>query len=80
MSASDFPFKFVSLVSFRSARLAGVASELVIDSGHSVHTDPRAIQEVRRILLEHAAACRRRRIATRAAPEPGHSPFRMPSA
>jgi pimeloyl-ACP methyl ester carboxylesterase len=43
------------VVRFRSAQLEGVASELVIDSGHSVHTNPQAIQEVRRILLEHAA-------------------------
>ena len=44
------------VVLFRSAQLEGVESELVVDDGHSVHTNPQAIQEVRRILLEHAAA------------------------
>jgi pimeloyl-ACP methyl ester carboxylesterase len=63
------------VVRFRSARLEGVESELVIDAGHSVHTDPQAIQELRRILLVHAAApasadsrrVSRRRRATRRA-------------
>lgn len=42
------------LVRLQSARLEGVETELVVDSGHSVHTHPQAIQELRRILLEHA--------------------------
>jgi hypothetical protein len=43
------------VVRFESAHLDGVASELVIPrSGHSVQSNPIAIEEVRRILLEHA--------------------------
>ena len=43
------------VVRFRSAQLDGVESELIVDSDHAVHTRPQAIQELRRILLEHAA-------------------------
>jgi pimeloyl-ACP methyl ester carboxylesterase len=39
------------VVSYRSAHLDGVASELVIHAGHSVQSDPNAVAEVRRILL-----------------------------
>ena len=48
------------VVTFRNARIDGAESELVIPfSGHSVQGHPLAIEEVRRILLEHAAAvCR----------------------
>jgi hypothetical protein len=43
------------VVTYRSARLDGAESELVIPfSGHSVQGHPVAIEEVRRILLEHA--------------------------
>jgi pimeloyl-ACP methyl ester carboxylesterase len=42
------------VVRFRSARLEGVASELVVRSGHSVQERQEAIQELRRILLLHA--------------------------
>lgn len=42
------------VVSFRSASIDGVDSELVVRSGHGVHETQPAIQEVRRILLEHA--------------------------
>jgi pimeloyl-ACP methyl ester carboxylesterase len=45
------------VVAFSSARLDGVESELVIPfAGHSVQGHPLAIEEVRRILLEHARA------------------------
>ena len=44
------------VVSYESAHLDGVASELVIRAGHSVQSDPRAVAEVRRILLLHLAA------------------------
>jgi pimeloyl-ACP methyl ester carboxylesterase len=45
------------VVTYRSARIDGVESELVIPfAGHSVQGHPLAIEEVRRILLEHAAA------------------------
>jgi len=44
------------VVTYESARIDGVESELVIPfSGHSVQGHPLAIEEVRRILLEHAA-------------------------
>jgi hypothetical protein len=44
------------VVKYPSAHLDGVASELVVrHSGHSVQEQPLAIQEVRRILLEHAS-------------------------
>jgi pimeloyl-ACP methyl ester carboxylesterase len=45
------------VVTYRSAHIDGVESELVIPfSGHSVQGHPLATAEVRRILLEHAAA------------------------
>ncbi len=45
------------VVTFQSASIDGVESELVIPfSGHSVQGHPLAIEEVRRILLEHAMA------------------------
>jgi hypothetical protein len=40
-------------VSYRSAHIDEAASELIVESGHSVHTHPDAIEEIRRILLEH---------------------------
>jgi hypothetical protein len=36
------------------AHIDGVASEKVVRSGHSVHGNPETIQEVKRILFEHA--------------------------
>jgi pimeloyl-ACP methyl ester carboxylesterase len=45
------------VVTYRSASIDGVESELVIPfSGHSVQGNPLAIEEVRRILLAHADA------------------------
>jgi hypothetical protein len=45
------------VVTLESARIDGVESELVIPfAGHSVQGNPVTIEEVRRILLEHAAA------------------------
>jgi pimeloyl-ACP methyl ester carboxylesterase len=43
------------VVEYRSARIDEAVSELVVRSGHSVQGHPQAIEEVRRILLEHAA-------------------------
>jgi hypothetical protein len=43
-------------VAYSSAHLEGMASELVVTSGHSVQQTPKAIEEVRRILLEHSEA------------------------
>jgi hypothetical protein len=44
------------VVRYESAHIEGVESELVVDSNHSVQMQPRAIQELRRILLEHVDA------------------------
>ncbi len=44
------------VVQYRSAHLPGVASELIVHSGHSTQDNPATIEEVRRILLEHLAA------------------------
>jgi pimeloyl-ACP methyl ester carboxylesterase len=43
------------VVTYQSAHLEGVESELVVRSGHSVQGDPRTVAEVRRILLLHLA-------------------------
>ncbi|HTY18037.1 MAG TPA: alpha/beta hydrolase [Myxococcota bacterium] len=43
------------VVRFESAHLPDAESELVVDSGHSVQQTERGINEVRRILLLHAA-------------------------
>jgi hypothetical protein len=55
------------IVEYKSAHIDGVESELVVNSGHSAQGNPRTVEEVRRILLLHAAetceqtgvACRR---------------------
>jgi pimeloyl-ACP methyl ester carboxylesterase len=44
------------VVRYRSAHLANVASERVVRSGHSCQGHPATIEEVRRILREHAGA------------------------
>jgi pimeloyl-ACP methyl ester carboxylesterase len=44
------------VVRFESASIEGVESELVVRSSHSTQSHPQTIEEVRRILLEHAAA------------------------
>jgi len=46
------------VVSYQSAHIPEAKSELVVRAGHSVQSDPRAVAEVRRILLLHlATAC-----------------------
>jgi hypothetical protein len=42
------------VVTYKSAHLDGVESELVVRSGHSTQGQPETIEEVRRILYEHA--------------------------
>ncbi|HXV83619.1 MAG TPA: alpha/beta hydrolase [Candidatus Binatia bacterium] len=42
------------VVKYESAHIEGVASEKIVYSRHSVQGNPEAIQEVKRILLEHA--------------------------
>lgn len=44
------------IVAYQSAHIRESVSERVIQSGHSVQGHPEAIQEIRRILLEHARA------------------------
>ena len=41
------------IVPYWSSHLGDADSELVVDSGHGVHSHPGAIQEVKRILYEH---------------------------
>ena len=41
------------VVSYRSAHLDEAVSELIVRSGHSVQGHAEAIEEIRRILLEH---------------------------
>jgi len=43
------------VVKYSSSHLNGVDSEYIVRSGHSVQSNPYAIEEVRRILLLHAA-------------------------
>jgi hypothetical protein len=43
------------VVRYQSAHIAGVESELVVRSSHSCQGNPHTIEEVRRILHEHAA-------------------------
>jgi hypothetical protein len=42
------------VVKYVSAHIDGVASEKVVRSSHSVQGNPETIQEVKRILIEHA--------------------------
>ena len=44
------------VVAYKSAHVDYAASELVVSGGHSCQENPAAIEEVRRILLEHLAA------------------------
>ena len=44
------------VVAYRSAHLNKVESEVIVRSGHSCQGTPTAIEEVRRILLEHLAS------------------------
>ncbi len=44
------------VVEYSSAHLDGMASELIVNSGHSSQLNPLAIDEVRRILVEDLAA------------------------
>jgi len=43
------------VVRYESAHIEGVESEFIVRSGHSAQSNPAVIQEVRRILLAHAA-------------------------
>jgi triacylglycerol esterase/lipase EstA (alpha/beta hydrolase family) len=54
------------IVSFASAQMEDVQTQIVVQANHgSVHTTPRAILEVRRILIEHLReACQNPQLAT----------------
>jgi hypothetical protein len=41
------------VVEYKSAHIDGVASELIVHSGHSTQGEPQTIEEVRRILIEN---------------------------
>jgi pimeloyl-ACP methyl ester carboxylesterase len=47
------------VVEYSSAHLDGMASEFIVKSGHSSQLNPLAIEEVRRILVEHLTASSR---------------------
>jgi hypothetical protein len=63
------------VVTYQSARLDGVASTLVIPfAGHSVQGHPVTVEEVRRILLEHArVVCRASGVACGPLPSVGRA-------
>ena len=44
------------VVEYKSAHLDGMASEMIVHSGHSSQLNPQAIDEVRRILVEKLGA------------------------
>ena len=44
------------VLAYRSAHIDEAASELVVRWNHSCQGQPEAIEEIRRILMEHAAA------------------------
>ena len=46
----------VGTVAYESAHIEGVASEVVVRSGHSTQGHPETVEEVRRILREHIGA------------------------
>ena len=43
------------VVEYQSAHIDGVESEVVVNSGHSAQGNPHTVEEVRRLLLLHAA-------------------------
>jgi pimeloyl-ACP methyl ester carboxylesterase len=62
------------VVAYKSAHIEGVESEVVIHhSGHSTQADPRTVDEVRRILLEHIekANCGQRPLRVSTPLQPG---------
>ena len=54
----DTPDSSDGVVPYWSSHLNGAASEKIVPSGHSAHENPEGIQEVRRILDEHAKQSR----------------------
>jgi hypothetical protein len=54
------------VVEYASAHIEGVESEKIVRSGHSTQAEPDTIEEIRRILLEHAAQFERTERSPRA--------------
>ena len=54
------------VVKYASAHIDGVESEKIVRSGHSMQGNPETIQEVKRILMEHAKTLKATGIATTA--------------
>lgn len=50
----DAPNSSDGVVPYWSSHMAGAQSELVVPSNHNAHRNPRAIEEVLRILKQHA--------------------------
>lgn len=50
----DSPNSSDGVVPYWSSHMEGAESECIVPSGHPAHQDPKAIEEVRRILLLHA--------------------------
>ncbi|MGA8655134.1 MAG: hypothetical protein WB586_03225 [Chthoniobacterales bacterium] len=50
----DAPNSSDGVVPYWSSHMEGAKSELIVPSGHSAHQNPKAIQEVRRILMLNA--------------------------
>lgn len=49
------PVRSDGIVPYWSSHLDGARSELIVPTGHGAHREPAAIEEVRRILKQHAA-------------------------
>jgi len=68
------------VVSQESARIDGVASELIVPADHSsIHSHPAAVLEVHRILLEHLGELRGYPAARVARTPPTQPPLRVPA-
>jgi hypothetical protein len=49
----DSPRSTDGIVPYESSHFEGVASEKIVPAGHNAHVHPEAIEEIRRILLQH---------------------------
>jgi hypothetical protein len=62
------------VVSYQSAHLEDVDSELVVKSGHSSQSNPVVVEEIRRILIEHLGGMTiEEETAWRGVPSIGHA-------
>lgn len=60
------------VVKYKSSHLEGVDSEYIVHSGHSTQSNPYTIEEVRRILLLHAADACTRITCAKGSAQPGN--------